>query len=247
MPTARYHAVSGVLGDGTLCVAGGDNRGKDGGFTSIMERYNPKTQEWSTCTPMPSACGGGVGGVLGDGKFYVIGSASAQYTDPYVTECYDPHTQQWSAFAPMPGHVDWRDYDEASYAGVVMHGQLYVLGGHYISWTDFSGEFLDVASARVHCYDPQTGRWSETTPMPTARCDALAHLHPQCHQSILMKPTHHSLLGVTQLQQCWMASCMWREGELHTRASASTKWTAMTLKRSNGLPSPPCQPHAQVL
>jgi N-acetylneuraminic acid mutarotase len=90
------------------------------------------------------------------GKIYVIGGFRRLGVTRIMEE-YDPATDQWRTRAPLPVPLH--------HIGVgVVQERIYVIGG-------FRRRFLNFWHPvnTVYAYDPETDRWSERTPMPTAR------------------------------------------------------------------------------
>lgn len=99
MPTARYHAASAVV-DGEMYVIGGRITGSLVNV-DIVEKYDPKTDKWTTdISPMPSKRSG-IGGTFLDGSIYVL--CGEQNQDTFNNnERYDPDADKWSIELPLP-------------------------------------------------------------------------------------------------------------------------------------------------
>ena len=67
---------------------------------NTMVCYDPKTKQWSTLPPMPTARDSPGAAVL-EGKLYVVGGEDADNHTHNTVECYDPKTKQWSTLPPM--------------------------------------------------------------------------------------------------------------------------------------------------
>ncbi|KAJ8386390.1 hypothetical protein AAFF_G00170950 [Aldrovandia affinis] len=154
-----------------------------GGFGSqqspidVVEKYDPKTQEWSflpniarkrryvatvslndqrwsAWTTPRDGCGIGAGATtLGD-MIYVAGGfdGSRRHTS---MERYDPNIDQWSMLGDMQTAREGAGL-------VVASGLIYCLGGY---------DGLNILSS-VERYDPHTGHWTNVTPMATKRSGA---------------------------------------------------------------------------
>jgi len=145
MPTARRNPAAAVI-DGSLYVAGGF----DGSSTlSVLERYDPASDSWTSLTSMPTARYGPGAGVI-DGSLYVAGGAASGSND--VLERYDPASDSWTSLTSMPT----ARYNATAEA---IQGSLYVIGGYNgSSHTD-----------RHERYDPASDSWTREDDMPTAR------------------------------------------------------------------------------
>ena len=156
-PHAAQHAGAGVI-DGKLYAVGGfvDSAGFVVG-TSVLEVYDPLSNEWTTKAPMPYASGRAVGVVNASPCCAMGGQVAPQYESPTFNylQAYDPSTDTWSAKAPMPTA-------RRALAVAVVNGKLYAIGGN----TD---ELTHQLVATVEVYDPATDSWSTKAPMPTPR------------------------------------------------------------------------------
>lgn len=108
----------------------------------FLYSYNPNTNEWTTCTQMPTARAYMGTAVLGD-HLYVIGGYS---TNGYLelVERYNPATNTWQAMNPM-------NVRRANAGIGVLNDQIYVLGGQ-----NNNGDHLQ----SVEVYDQATTKWT---------------------------------------------------------------------------------------
>ncbi|MGI9436229.1 MAG: Kelch repeat-containing protein [Geminicoccaceae bacterium] len=100
---ARNSAAGAVL-NGRLHVVGGrfgTARGIEN--LAIHEAYDPMTDRWDECAPMPKAQGGLAAAVWG-GKLYAFGGEFFNKGGGVFAEVwrYDPQADQWDAMMPMP-------------------------------------------------------------------------------------------------------------------------------------------------
>ena len=132
---------------GSMFVVGGMDANK--GSTS-MERYDFRTDSWSTVTMMTGRrLQFGVS--VMDSKLYLAGGRDG-FKTLNTFECYDPSTNHWSSLPPMTTHRHG--------LGVgVLAGPLYAVGGHD-GWS-----YLNT----VERWDPQTKQWSYVAPMISPR------------------------------------------------------------------------------
>jgi len=160
MPSPRSNATTGVI-DGRLYVVSGSNSGGD---TPVVERYDPRTNTWSTLAPLPDTDWGrdgrygGTMGVIG-GKLYLAGgwrtSPGLPTTSLFI---YDPATDAWSQGAAMPL------YSGGSLGGVI-DGKLYV----HTPYNGYSG-----THRYFHVYDPATNAWTRLADSPHPHGDGAA-------------------------------------------------------------------------
>jgi N-acetylneuraminic acid mutarotase len=99
MPTDRHHAASAVVNNEIYVIGG---RITDSLVNvDIVEKYDPKSDNWTTdLTPMPSKRSG-IGATSIDGLIYVLGGEQNQGTFNN-NERYDPLSDTWSVEIPMP-------------------------------------------------------------------------------------------------------------------------------------------------
>lgn len=81
MPTARYYLAAGVINGLIFAVGGEKVLGPSVSSTvAALEVYNPRTNTWSSGTPIPTAVRGAVVGVIGR-RLYVVGGSLSDYSD----------------------------------------------------------------------------------------------------------------------------------------------------------------------
>lgn len=157
IPTPSLGAATGVI-DGKLYVAGGCCVTFGFPFTrfSTLQIYDPKTDSWTTKSPMPRAVYGAAAGAI-NGKLYVAGGQADPTNGNFVADLqiYDPATDAWKNGAPLPQAI------QGANAGVI-NGKLYVAGG---------GTAAGI-TATVFVYDPLTDLWTNLAPMSNPRSGA---------------------------------------------------------------------------
>ncbi|MCZ7625765.1 MAG: galactose oxidase [Candidatus Methylomirabilis sp.] len=142
--------------DGKLYVVGGYRRAWPWQPVANLWRYDPSTNRWEARRPMPTARGALAVGVI-NGKLYAVGGMADRVLN--VNEEYDPVTDTWRKRAPMPTARD-------HLAAAALDGKLYAVGGRVGTGVAMAlGENLAVTEV----YDPDTDRWDDRRPMPTAR------------------------------------------------------------------------------
>jgi len=162
MPTSRNYCAGCVL-DGKIYVMGGWSldmiSGEDIYGLNTMERYDPATDTWDTCAPMPTGRFALTACAL-DGKIYVIGGSKpiSEGALGYATvEVYDPETDQWTTISSM-------NHPRFELTSTVIDGKIWAMYG-----------FPDGNPPPVHShfevYDPLTDTWTLH--------DVSEDLHPQ--------------------------------------------------------------------
>jgi N-acetylneuraminic acid mutarotase len=171
MPTKRGSPVAAVV-NGKIYVIGGASTHPGSSEPAVhparphralatVEEYDPATNTWRACSPMPTARNHAAIGVV-NGKIYVIGgrvgSAFVGTSSPTdIVEEYDPATDQWGALkARMPT-------PRSAVAWGVYGGKIYVAGGE--AQRD---EFMTAFRA-LEAYDPAANRWTSMPRMPIPR------------------------------------------------------------------------------
>ncbi len=152
LPAALNHTVSAAV-DGRLYVIGGQpSAGGSGPWVNSVYEYDPARRTWATRAPMPTARGGGAGGVI-DGKIYVAGGRPPRGNDFAV---YDPAANTWRTLPDLPS--------QRNHVGAVaLGGKLYVMGGR------LEAGFESAMTSVVEVYDPATNLWTVRAPMLRAR------------------------------------------------------------------------------
>jgi N-acetylneuraminic acid mutarotase len=123
MPAARAFTAAVVI-NGILYVAGGACHGVGGscfgGYSQSVEAYDPRSDTWTSETPVPSPRSGLAGGVIG-GEFYAVGGIeSPQFLG--TVESYDPTSNSWTTKPSLPTA-------RCCLSAAVVDDVLYVLGG----------------------------------------------------------------------------------------------------------------------
>jgi N-acetylneuraminic acid mutarotase len=150
MNQGRFNHSVAVLGD-VLYVMGG--RVSDYSKLKTAERYDPKTDRWSTITDMNVERSTASATAL-NGKIYVVGGYRT-YAPLGSAEVYDPRTNQWTLISDMRIRRKFLSC-------IAFHGCVYAIGHH---------DVYDKSSMRSgEKYDPQTDTWSPIPDMITGRC-----------------------------------------------------------------------------
>jgi N-acetylneuraminic acid mutarotase len=129
MPTPRDSLAAATGPDGLIYAFGGKNTDLNGKTQQlpVVEAYDPKTNSWSTKTPLPRARDT-LGAVTGlDGLIYVFGGSPAG--SDRTVDIFNPSTNTWVASEPM---INER---RAVAAALGSDGRIYAIGGN-INGTD---------------------------------------------------------------------------------------------------------------
>ena len=150
MPEARAGAVSEVLANGEVLVAGGIGSGDTVLSSAVV--YNPRTGRWTPTGALPFGAAYAASVRLASGKVLVAGGVGPGHAVLSETAIYDPATGNWTPAAPM--------LDGRSFAGsaLLKSGEVLVAGG--------TGKSGDLASAEL--FDPATNTWHATASLPKA-------------------------------------------------------------------------------
>ena len=154
MPLGLHHVGIGVVG-GRLYIIGGYKQSglSVWGPVATVYAYDPATDAWSECAPMPTARGA-LSVTVHDGKLYAIGGYEGRANSAAV-EAYDPVRNSWSVRAPLPTPRD-------HLATTTAAGKLYAIGGR------LKGDYHRNLSV-TEVYDPLSDKWSKAPDLPTAR------------------------------------------------------------------------------
>ncbi|MDD4325657.1 MAG: kelch repeat-containing protein [Candidatus Bathyarchaeota archaeon] len=130
--------------------------GYDGITHYTAEKYDPKTDTWSTIAQMPTPRIEFATAVY-ENKIYIIGGKISRGDASLNTvEVYDPTTNSWTSVSSIPTA---RDSMQAN----TVNGKIYVISGK-ISLTH--AQSVAVFSDKNEVYDPQTDTWASVTSIP---------------------------------------------------------------------------------
>ncbi len=148
---ARGCAVA-ATANGKVYVFGGESPGP----RCETEEYDPATNTWRSCTPIPRTwCIDNMAAGVVNGKIYVMGGGSGGQMTSYNYE-YDPVLDEWTERASLP----------SARGGLVIGvvgNKIYAIGG---------GQNGPVPYTVNEVYDPSTNTWQTKAPMPTGRFGA---------------------------------------------------------------------------
>jgi hypothetical protein len=178
MTVARSGQTATLLPDGDVLVAGGGCNGTGygcdaGSFLynlSSAELYDPATGTWTRTGSMHTGRQFQTATLLPDGQVLVAGgfvSCDDDFCfDASSAELYDPATGRWTLTGPM------HQAGEQEMATLLANGEVLVAGG-YNDGGD-NGTPFELSGAEL--YNPSTGTWSLTAPMPGPRYGGTATL-----------------------------------------------------------------------
>lgn len=154
VPRAFFTATGlGWSGEGHVLVAGGRIAGAELAATATAERFDPRTRRWTMASPMTVPRASACAALLPSGKVLVAGGSG---TVANTAEVYDPASDSWVPVATRMavGH-------DQSACLVLPSGKVLVIGGLNQGGSE--------STAVAELYDPDTGAFTTTGPMATAR------------------------------------------------------------------------------
>jgi len=133
LPTARNHAIAGVVNDKIYIIGGrlGAAFITRAQNTGIVEEYDPVKDQWGALkAPMPSSRSATAWGTY-EGKIYVAGGeerfgAGAWQRTFRAVEAFDPKSNTWSSLPPMT-------YPRHGLAGDILDGKFHLVSGDVAS------------------------------------------------------------------------------------------------------------------
>jgi N-acetylneuraminic acid mutarotase len=151
LPVPLNHVMAAGVNGKVYVMGGQTTESSDpqkAGFVNTVYEYDPKTNRWTTRTPMPTQRGGGAAAVA-DGKIYVAGGRPPGGAD---FAAYDPKADRWTTLPNLPTQRNHLAAD-------AIDGKIYVVGGR------FEGGFRSPQSDVVEVFDAKTNQWSKRRPM----------------------------------------------------------------------------------
>ncbi len=160
MAHARSHFGAAVHG-GRLYVFGGGG----GDFKSLasVESYDPATDRWQSCAPMPGPRSGIAATTVGD-RIYVMGGGFRREDGSFdfksTVDVYLPLEDRWQSAPSLLHRHD-------APAALTFEGQVYLFGGHHPDAD--GGPLTDPAFDVCEAMATEAAGWREIAPLPTAR------------------------------------------------------------------------------
>jgi N-acetylneuraminic acid mutarotase len=172
----RFKASAVTLTDGRVLIVGGSqSRESDPIPLGSTEIYDPPSDRWSSAGTLAVARRGFALVALPDGGALVVGGLGgvgrAQSERVATVERFDAATKEWSRVQDLPYPV------VGASAIRLADGRVLVAGGSVRPpelLDAETGTYVSGLTADALLFDPRTGRWTATTPMPIPRADASA-------------------------------------------------------------------------
>ncbi|XP_060639005.2 kelch-like protein 33 [Anolis sagrei] len=142
-----------VFLDGFFYALGGGSN--DVYCLDSVECYEPKTNTWRSCEPLPASLCGHAACVL-NGAIYVSGGSDGS------CRCHSTLIQYRPGAPPIL--LSTMREERAGHVMEVLDGRLYVAGG--LRWRDGHGGYADQLACEV--YDPSLDLWLALSPLPQA-------------------------------------------------------------------------------
>ena len=172
---ARDGASAVTLADGRVLVVGGVNNDSPVEQSST-EVYDPESREWASAGTLATARRGFVLVALADGGALVAGGLTADsFTRLASVERFDPASDTWAQAEDLPVAL-------AGAAGIrLLDGRVLIAGGslhEQVLIDPDASTFVSGLTRDAVLFDPDTGAWSATEPLPNPRAGASAVLLP---------------------------------------------------------------------
>lgn len=161
MVVVRAGCAAGVMHDGSLLVAGGDEL-EGGAESRAAERYEPGLNCWTPLPPMREARGQCRGCVTAAGCFVVSGgrgrnAVSLRSVEVFTPTAGDLRKERWSggAWSYLPPMTFGRIHHTTCNLG----NDVLVMGGRQGPWGDQQSNLNDEAASSIELWDDETRRW----------------------------------------------------------------------------------------
>ncbi len=173
----RFGASPVILADGRVLIVGGSSSLESAPIQqAAAEIYDPRSGQWNSAGTLATARSAFALVALPDGGALVAGGTGGLGTTAYellsAVERFDPVSNTWSTADELAVPV-------AGATGIQLaDGQVLLAGGSVRDpeLVDDTGAFVSGMTADAWLFDPETGAWSATTPMPRPRAGASAVL-----------------------------------------------------------------------
>ena len=161
MVVVRAGCAAGVMHDGSLIVAGGDEL-EGGAESRAAERYEPGLNRWTSLPPMAEARGQCRGCVTAAGCFVVSGGRGRNAVALRSVEIFTPtvgdlRKEEWSGgvWSSVPPMTFGRIHHTTCNLG----NDVLVMGGRQGAWGDQQSDLNDEAATSLELWDDETKRW----------------------------------------------------------------------------------------
>jgi N-acetylneuraminic acid mutarotase len=171
----RVGASAVTLADGRVLIVGGITSPTDEPTElASAEVYDPDRGTWNSAGSLEGARSGFAVVALADGGAIVAGGFSMSARGRLASvERYDPASNRWSSAAALP-------YEVAGAAGIrLADGRVLLAGGSQVDPEMIdadAGTYVSGLTADAVLFDPKSGEWTATAPMPSRRAGASAVL-----------------------------------------------------------------------
>ena len=174
MAATRWGASVVTLADGRVLIVGGVASLESAPTQQASaEVYDPTTGQWSSAGTLATARSGFVLVALPDGGALVAGGSGTRVPILSSVERFDPASNTWSPAEALPVAV-------TDATGIELaDGRVLLAGGtnHPPQMIDaVAGTFVSGLTVDAALFDPKTGTWTATVPMPSPRANASAVL-----------------------------------------------------------------------
>jgi hypothetical protein len=172
---SRWGASAVTLSDGRVLIVGGGGSPRTApAERSSAEIYDPGAGSWTPAGRLAVARSGFILVALSDGGAIVAGGLNnPRYGRLASVERFDPTSRTWSPAADLP-------YAVVGASGVrLADGRVLVAGGSINDpeiVDDESGTYVSGLTKNAVLFDPASGTWEATLPLPSRRAGASAVL-----------------------------------------------------------------------
>jgi N-acetylneuraminic acid mutarotase len=164
-----------TLADGRVLIVGGVTSPESAPIElASTEVYDPKAGRWSSAGSLAENRSGFALVALADGGALVVGGVGGVgFTRLSTVERFDPVSNTWSAAETLPSPV------AGASAVLLADGRVLLAGGAVRKPEPLdagAGTYVTGLTTDARLFDPRTGAWTATTPMPSPRAGASAVL-----------------------------------------------------------------------
>lgn len=165
-PTPRGVPDVVLFDDGRVFVTGGLDFGSADPFmrpdsVGSTEIFDPATGEWQQGTSMSQPTEGQAVVLMRDGRVLVVGGTTNDGEETARAEIYDPATDTWTPAENMSTERG------QPVAALLADGRVLVTGDGLSGFGGIDGFGAITGAAEI--YDPETGKWTPTTPLSRTR------------------------------------------------------------------------------